>query len=245
MENSVGQMNGNRQGAAALLREAAELYAPAVLASSLGAESMVLLDMIVRARQPIGVFTLDTGRLHQETFDLLQRARQRYRVQIAVYAPDAGDVEAYVGAHGPNGFYDSVELRRACCRIRKVVPLKRALAGKRAWITGLRREQSVTRQELPLCEWDAENQLQKFNPLADWSTEEVWDYVREYDVPTNSLHRQGYPSIGCLPCTRAVAPGEDLRAGRWWWEDNSHRECGLHRRAHSQGENSDLSGPVR
>jgi phosphoadenosine phosphosulfate reductase len=155
-------MNDNREGAAALLSEAAELYAPAVLATSLGAESMVLLDMIVRARLPIGVFTLDTGRLHQETYDLLQRARQRYPVQISVFAPDAGDVEAYVGVHGPNGFYDSIELRRACCRIRKVVPLKRALAGKQSWITGLRREQSVTRQELPLREWDAENQLQKF-----------------------------------------------------------------------------------
>src|ERR1700687_5331552 len=141
-------MNGNREQAASLLRESAELYAPAVLASSLGAEDMVLLDMIDRQRLPIGVFTLDTGRLHQETYDLLQRARDRYGVPITVYAPDNSDIEAYVGAHGPNGFYDSIELRRECCGIRKVRPLKRALAGKRAWITGLRREQSVTREAM-------------------------------------------------------------------------------------------------
>ena len=221
-------MNENREQAALLLREVAALHAPAVLASSLGAEDMVLLDMLDRQRLPIAVFTLDTGRLHAETYDLLQRARQRYSVPIAVFAPDNGHIEAYIGAHGPNGFYDSIELRRACCQVRKVRPLKRALAGKRAWITGLRREQSVTREAVPFKEWDSENQLHKFNPLADWSTDEVWAYLHDYDVPTNALHARGYPSIGCAPCTRAVAPGEDLRAGRWWWEDEAYRECGLH-----------------
>ena len=228
-------LSSKRERAASLLREAVELYAPAVFASSLGAEDMVVLDMIDRDRLPIAVFTLDTGRLHQETHDLLQRIRHRYRVPIAVYAPESADIESYVGAHGPNGFYDSIELRRACCGIRKVKPLKRALAAKRSWITGLRREQSVTREELPLKEWDAENQLHKFNPLAEWSTDEVWDYLREYDVPTNALHALGYPSIGCLPCTLAIAPGEDPRAGRWWWEGASYRECGLHPRGAYHG----------
>ena len=228
-------LSSKRERAASLLREAAELYAPAVFASSLGAEDMVMLDMIDRDRLPIGIFTLDTGRLHQETYDLLQRIRHRYRVPIVVYAPESSDIEAYVGAHGPNGFYDTIELRRACCGIRKVKPLKRALAGKRSWITGLRREQSVTREELPLKEWDADNRLHKFNPLAEWSTDEVWAYLREHDVPINALHAQGYPSIGCLPCTRAIAPGEDLRAGRWWWEDASYRECGLHPQGANRG----------
>ena len=229
-------MAGKVEEALALLREADEGYAPAVLASSLGAEDMMLLDLIARERLPIGVFTLDTGRLPQETYDLLQLARQRYRVPIAVFAPESVDVEAYVAAHGPNGFYDSVALRQECCHLRKVKPLKRALAGKGAWITGLRRAQSAGRNTIPFQEWDQEHQLQKFNPLADWSDDELWDYVRAHDVPVNALHAKGYPSIGCAPCTRAIAAGEDLRAGRWWWENPEFNECGLHPRHDRQGE---------
>jgi phosphoadenosine phosphosulfate reductase len=217
--------------ALALLREASESYSPAVLASSLGAEDMVLLDLIANAGLEIGVFTLDTGRLPQETHDLLQLAKSRYRsVPIDVFSPQAGDVETYVKAHGPNGFYESVALRQECCRLRKVKPLARALAGKRAWITGLRRAQSVGRSEIPFQERDRERGMEKFNPLADWSDDEVWAYIRAHDVPVSALHAQGYPSIGCAPCTRAIAPGEDSRAGRWWWENPEFNECGLHPR---------------
>lgn len=221
--------------AEALLRQAAEAYAPAALASSLGAEDMVLLDMISRNGLSIGVFTLDTGRLPQETYNLLQRIRQRYPVPITVYAPEAADIEAYVAAHGPNAFYDSVALRRECCRLRKVKPLQRALKGKRAWITGQRRAQSPTRNDLPLRERDRDNRLEKFNPLAEWSDEVLWNYIRRYEVPHNALHAKGYPSIGCAPCTRAIAPGESARAGRWWWENPEFRECGLHPRQARHG----------
>ena len=224
------------ENALALLREASKGYAPAVLASSLGAEDMVLLDLIARERLAIGVFTLDTGRLPQETYDLLQLARARYAIPIAVFAPESADVEAYVAAHGPNGFYDSVALRQECCHLRKVKPLKRALAGKRSWVTGLRRAQSAGRGNIPSAEWDAEHQLQKFNPLADWSDEELWGYVHAHDVPVSALHSKGYPSIGCAPCTRAIAPGEDIRAGRWWWENPEFNECGLHPRHEMDGQ---------
>jgi phosphoadenosine phosphosulfate reductase len=212
----------------ALLREAAEAYAPSVLASSLGAEDMVLLDLIAALRVPLGIFTLDTGRLPQETYDLLQMARARYQLPIAVFAPESGDIERYIAAHGPNGFYDSVALRQECCQLRKVKPLKRALAGKKSWVTGLRRGQSAGRSSIAAKEWDAEHRLEKFNPLVDWSEQDVWDYLRAHDVPVNALHAQGYPSIGCAPCSRAIAPGEDIRAGRWWWENPEFNECGLH-----------------
>lgn len=212
----------------ALLLDIAEAYSPAVCASSLGAEDMVLLDLIAAMKLPIGVFTLDTGRLPQETYDLLQLAKARYGVPIAIYSPDAADTERYMAANGPNGFYDSVELRKECCFIRKVKPLKRALAGRKAWLTGLRRAQSNARQAVAVKEWDADNQLHKFNPLAAWSDEDVRTYIHAHDVPVNALHAKGYPSIGCAPCTRAVAPGEDQRAGRWWWENPAFNECGLH-----------------
>ena len=219
-----------RDRARALLAEAAR-YTPAVLASSLGAEDMVLLDMIARAGLPIAAFTLDTGRLHEETHRLLQEARQRYwQVPIAVLAPQSADLESYVAHHGPNGFYESVSLREECCRVRKVEPLKRALQGKRAWITGQRRSQSAARAALALEEWDGVHGLKKFNPLADWSRDEVWDYIRAFEVPHNALHAQGFASIGCAPCTRAIAPGEDERAGRWWWEQDAPKECGIHAR---------------
>ena len=212
----------------AILRDVAEAYTPSVLASSLGAEDMVLLDLIAELKLPIGVFTLDTGRLPQETYDLLQLARARYGISIAVYAPESGDLERYIAEHGPNGFYDSVALRQECCHIRKVKPLQRALAGKKSWVTGLRRAQSAGRSGIAVKEWDAGHQLEKFNPLVEWSEEDVWNYVRAHDVPVNALHAKGYPSIGCAPCTRAIRSGEDIRAGRWWWENPEFNECGLH-----------------
>lgn len=209
------------------LREAAQAGA-VTLASSFSVEDMVLTDMIDRHGLAIGIFTLDTGRLPDETYALMQATRERYRTPVAVYAPQAAAVESYVVAHGPNGFYDSIELRQSCCAIRKVEPLKRALAGKQGWVTGLRRQHSPTRRDLPPREWDEGNGLHKFNPLAAWTNEDVWAYVKANDVPYNALHDHGYASIGCAPCTRAITVGEDIRAGRWWWENPETKECGLH-----------------
>ncbi|MDI3292711.1 phosphoadenosine phosphosulfate reductase [Janthinobacterium lividum] len=210
-----------------LTRIAAE-FSPAVFASSLAAEDMVLTDMILKAKLPIGIFSLETGRLHQETLAVLDKVKARYDHDITLYRPQPEAVAAYVEQNGLNAFYNSVEMRRECCRIRKVEPLGRALAGNKAWITGQRRAQSTTRAELHVQEDDAAHAMTKFNPLADWSEQDVWDYIRANDVPYNALHDQGYPSIGCEPCTRAVQPGEDVRAGRWWWENPDSKECGLH-----------------
>lgn len=210
-----------------LTRIAAE-FSPAVFASSLAAEDMVLTDMILKAKLPIGIFSLETGRLHQETLAVLDKVKARYDHDITLYRPQPEAVAAYVEQNGLNAFYNSVEMRRECCRIRKVEPLGRALAGNKAWITGQRRAQSTTRAELHVQEDDAAHAMTKFNPLADWSEQDVWDYLRTNDVPYNALHDQGYPSIGCEPCTRAVQPGEDVRAGRWWWENPDSKECGLH-----------------
>lgn len=201
---------------------------PAVFASSLAAEDMVLTDLILSTGLPINIFSLDTGRLHAETLSMLDRIRERYGYEVQVFCPEPTDVEAYVAHHGQNAFYESVDLRKECCRIRKVEPLKRALKDKAAWITGQRRAQSTTRAELPVRENDTAHGMLKFNPLADWSEEDVWHYIRSKDVPYNPLHDKGYPSIGCEPCTRAIQPGEDVRAGRWWWESPEHKECGLH-----------------
>ncbi|MGH8629960.1 MAG: phosphoadenylyl-sulfate reductase [Burkholderiales bacterium] len=197
-------------------------------ASSLGAEDMVLTDAILRAGLPLAIFTLDTGRLHRETLTLLDQIRERYGYAVDVFRPVAAEVERYVSGHGLNAFYESVELRKRCCQIRKVEPLARALAGRDAWLTGQRREQSVTRTHLALREHDGVHRIAKFNPLADWSAADVWAYIRQRAVPYNSLHDRGYPSIGCDPCTRAIRPGEDARAGRWWWESRDNKECGLH-----------------
>ena len=210
-----------------LTRIAAD-FSPAVFASSLAAEDMVLTDMILKAKLPIGIFSLETGRLHQETLAVLDKVKTRYDHDITLYRPQPEAVAAYVEQHGLNAFYNSVEMRRECCRIRKVEPLGRALAGNKAWVTGQRRAQSTTRAELHVQEDDAAHAMTKFNPLADWSEEDVWAYIRANDVPYNALHDQGYPSIGCEPCTRAVQPGEDVRAGRWWWENPDSKECGLH-----------------
>lgn len=212
---------------ATLARIAAD-YKPAVFASSLAAEDMVLTDLIARAKLPIGIFTLETGRLHIETLEMLDRIRQHYGMQVTPFRPDPAAADAYVATHGLNAFYKSVDMRKACCGIRKVEPLNRALAGKCAWVTGQRRGQSTTRAGLDVEEQDAVHGMLKFNPLADWSEEDVWRYIRANDVPYNPLHDRGYPSIGCEPCTRPVQPGEDVRAGRWWWENPESKECGLH-----------------
>jgi phosphoadenosine phosphosulfate reductase len=211
-----------------LLQEIAREFAPAALASSLGAEDMVLTDLIVKHAPGIEIFTLDTGRLHAETYALLHEVTDRYDIRIRVLSPQAPAIEDYVASHGINAFYRSVELRKRCCEIRKIEPLRRALAGKKAWITGLRRQQAVTRRDLPEREYDADNRLEKFSPLAAWSERDVWHYINRFEVPYNALHDQGFPSIGCQPCTRALTPGEDLRAGRWWWEEPASKECGLH-----------------
>ncbi|BBL35684.1 thioredoxin-dependent 5'-adenylylsulfate reductase [Nitrosomonas stercoris] len=211
-----------------LLSEIRRDYSPVALANSFGAEDMVLTDMIARHYPEIGIFTLDTGRLPQETYDLMQQVKQHYGVTIQAYFPDATAVEDYVTQHGPNGFYESVALRKRCCYIRKVEPLKRALIGKKAWITGMRREQSTTRETLEVSVFDAAHGIHKFNPLCDWTEKEVWDYIKQHDVPYNALHDRFYPSIGCAPCTRAITPGEDIRSGRWWWENPDSKECGLH-----------------
>jgi phosphoadenosine phosphosulfate reductase len=211
-----------------VLAEIAADYSPATLASSFGAEDMVLMDLICKFAPEIEIFTLDTGRLPKETYDLMQQLKTHYEKDIQIYFPDATEIEAFVTTNGPNAFYDSVEMRKRCCGIRKVAPLNRALAGKKAWLTGMRRSQSVTRAELPVSEWDEDHGLQKFSPLSDWSNGDVWAYIRTFDVPYNKLHDKGYASIGCAPCTRAITKGEDIRAGRWWWEDPENKECGLH-----------------
>ncbi|WP_454457510.1 phosphoadenylyl-sulfate reductase [Thauera phenylacetica] len=220
--------------ALALLREAvAEFGANATngalaFANSFGAEDMVLTDLILSNALPITVFSLDTGRLPAETYSLIGEVERRYGKKLEIYFPDAGAVEAFVRSHGINAFYDSVELRKACCGVRKMEPLRRALAGRKAWITGLRAAQSVTRAGLPVRETDTANGLEKLNPLTDWTETEIWAYIRINEVPYNALHDQFYPSIGCAPCTRAIALGEDVRAGRWWWENPETKECGLH-----------------
>lgn len=214
-----------------VLNAAAAEFQPIGFASSMGAEDMVLTDLIRRNGIEIEVFTLDTGRLPAETYDLMSRAEQHYGVRPVTWFPRHEAVEAYVRTSGINAFYDSVALRKACCAMRKVEPLKRALAGKKAWITGMRAQQSATRAELPVREFDASHDMEKFNPLTAWTEREVWVYIHAHDVPYNALHEQFYPSIGCQPCTRAISPGEDIRAGRWWWENPESKECGLHVKA--------------
>lgn len=214
--------------ARAALAQAASEFAPAALASSLSVEDMVLADLIAREALPIGIFVLDTGRLHGDTLELVGRLEQRYGFQVQVYRPLAPSVQSYVARFGRDALYESPGLRKQCCEIRKVEPLRRALAGKGAWITGLRRAQSAGRGAVAVREFDAVHGLTKFNPLAHWREQEVWAYVRAHDVPYNRLYDQGYRSIGCAPCTRPVTSGEDARAGRWWWEEQGKKECGLH-----------------
>jgi phosphoadenosine phosphosulfate reductase len=213
-----------------LLERAALEHAPVALASSLSAEDMVITDAILGLGRGVGIeiFTLDTGRLHADTLDVVNSIRERYGYEVRLFRPDPAAVSEYVASFGRDGFYESVDLRKRCCHIRKVEPLERALAGKSAWITGQRREQASTRAALKVEEYDAARGMVKFNPLAEWTEAEVWDAIRERDIPYNALHDQGYRSIGCAPCTRPTVAGEDVRAGRWWWELRDARECGLH-----------------
>lgn len=200
------------------------------LSSSLSYEDQTITDMMVGIRKDARIFTLDTGRQFPETYDLIDRTNMQYGIRIEVFFPDWHNVQKMVKEHGINLFYDSVELRHLCCNVRKVEPLKRALQGVEVWISGLRREQSVTRANMQMVEYDTADNVIKLNPLILWTEDQVKEYVRKNGVPFNKLHNEGFPSIGCQPCTRAVKPGEDIRAGRWWWEDPDHRECGLHSR---------------
>ena len=213
-----------------VLKWAIEAFSPAVkLASSFGAEDVVLIDMAVKIDPKIRVFTLDTGRLNEETYEVMEKIRKKYGLSIESYFPDAQKVEKLEHEKGFYSFRESVENRKECCQIRKVEPLKRALQGMDAWITGLRREQAVTRGGIQKVEIDEANGgIKKINPLADWSEKDVWSYIKKNDMPHNKLHELGYRSIGCSPCTRAIGPNEDVRAGRWWWENPEHKECGLH-----------------
>ncbi|MET7001024.1 phosphoadenylyl-sulfate reductase [Chitinophaga defluvii] len=205
-----------------------EQYPGAVaFSTSFGQEDQVIADIIWRNKLPVRVFTLDTGRLFQETYDVMDLTRARYKQPIEVYFPESADVERLVAEKGFNSFYDSVENRKECCHIRKVIPLNRALEGVKVWITGLRAEQSDNRHDMQTLEWDNNRGLYKYNPLIHWGFDEVLSYLDKYNVPFNKLHQRGYVSIGCAPCTRAIEPGEHPRAGRWWWEQ-SHKECGLH-----------------
>lgn len=210
------------------LRRVSELFpTETVFSSSLGQEDQVITDVIAKNNLPVKIITLDTGRLFNETYELLEKTNARYKINIQVYFPEAKDVEAFVNTKGINSFYESVENRKECCYIRKVKPLKRALQGAKVWITGLRSEQSENRHDMKIIEWDEMHQLYKFNPLIHWSYAQMLEYIHEHHVPYNPLHDKGYISIGCAPCTRAIEPGEDPRAGRWWWEA-SKKECGLH-----------------
>lgn len=241
MRNAISPHDNDAQDAAMLddieavllarLRRIAQTHSESgrvKFASSLAAEDMLLTDVILRHQVPIEIFTLNTGRLHNETIAMLAKVKARYGYEIVEVKPRQEDVDQYVAEHGANAFYKSVALRKLCCQIRKVEPLGRALLNADAWITGQRREQSVTRGELSFKEHDITRGIAKYNPLFDWSEAQVWAYLTARDVPVNALHARGYPSIGCEPCTRAIKPGEDSRAGRWWWESRDSKECGLH-----------------
>ena len=207
-----------------------EFHGEIALSSSLSYEDQVLTDMISKIDKSTRIFTLDTGRCFPETYSLIERTNEYYGIKLEVYFPDYQNVQKMVAEHGMNLFYTSVELRHQCCNVRKIEPLQRALKGLKVWICGLRRQQSVTRKDMQLVEWDENNGLVKLNPLINWTEDDVKTYVKQNSVPYNKLHVKGFPSIGCQPCTRAVEPGEDIRSGRWWWENPEHRECGLHRR---------------
>jgi phosphoadenosine phosphosulfate reductase len=196
--------------------------------TSFSMEDQLLSHLILSNEIDVRIFTLDTGRLFAETYSVWSRTNELYGTKIQAYFPDRSLLEEYLDQEGPNGFYASVSSRKQCCHIRKVEPLKRALQGQSVWVTGLRAEHSNERRALPVLDWDEINQIIKYNPLVDWTSEEVRAYIHQHDVPYNSLHDKGFVSIGCAPCTRAIQPGEDFRAGRWWWEENTKKECGLH-----------------
>jgi len=226
IEKSADDLEG--KSAQEVLEWAIGKYPKIALASSFGAEDVVLVDILVKIKPDATIFTLDTGRLNEETYDVMERVRKKYNISINSYFPDTDEVEKLEREKGFYSFRDSIDARRECCNIRKVQLLKRAMSGLDAWITGLRREQAVTRTELKKIEYDEGNNIIKLNPIADWTQEEVWNYIKENDVPYNALHDKGFLSIGCSPCTRAIKEGEDVRAGRWWWETPEQKECGLH-----------------
>lgn len=207
-----------------------EFEGKVAFSTSLGAEDQAITQIIAKVDKAADIFTLDTGRLFPETYDLLDLTSKKYDLKIRVMFPDASRVEEMVNEKGINLFYDSIENRKLCCHLRKIEPLKRAFTGLDAWICGLRREQSITRKDVRLVEWDENNGLIKVNPLIEWTETELWDFIKANQIPYNKLHDTGFPSIGCQPCTRAILPGEDVRAGRWWWENPETRECGLHKR---------------
>ena len=231
MENIVNQLNEEFKNSSTLevleflLRETKKNVA---LSSSFGAEDQVLTDMMLRVDKRANIFTLDTGRLPDETYSVMHETNLRYGIKVKVFFPKAKDVEDLYKRQGANGFYDSIENRKSCCFVRKIAPLKRALKGVDFWVTGLRSAQSVTREDMKLFEFDETNNVIKVNPLKDWTEQDIWAYIKSYKVPYNKLHKLGYPSIGCAPCTRAVKEGGDIRSGRWWWENPEHKECGLH-----------------
>lgn len=216
------------QYAVQLLKKTYLKHKDVVFTSSLSVEDMLITDLIAKHVPEIRVVTLDTGRLHEETYQLLQKAQERYEIEFDIYYPDPEALQEFVKQNGINAFYKSQNFRKSCCQIRKVEPLKLALSTANAWVTGLRREQSVTRTDMKEKEWDEGFQVEKVNPLIDWTSDEIWDYVKNNDVPYNELHDRNFPSIGCSPCTRAITVGEDPRSGRWWWENPETKECGLH-----------------
>ena len=224
----IKTINEKTKNVISLIQKNIEKYNSVTFANSLGAEDMVLVDLIQKHKLNVEIFSIDTGRLPSETYNLIQKVEDKYQFKIKLYFPNQENVEHYVNTYGINAFYNSLDLRKSCCAIRKVEPLNRALKNKKAWITGMRQEQSQTRLALKEEEFDEAHQSQKLNPLSSWSEVEIWAYIKMHDVPYNVLHDQFYPSIGCAPCTRAISVGEDVRAGRWWWEDPQNKECGLH-----------------
>lgn len=233
MKDQITELNRRFEGATTevVIRwAAAEFPGSVAFSSSFGVEDQMITEILARLNQNIRLFTLDTGRLFQETYDVMHITEQKYGIRFELFFPDAPKVEEMIRQKGINLFYESVENRQLCCHIRKIEPLKRALDGVKVWITGLRRDQSVTRADATMFEWDEKFNLIKLNPLINWSVEAVWKEIKMKGIPYNDLHDKGYPSIGCLPCTRAVQTGEDLRAGRWWWELPEFKECGLHKK---------------
>jgi len=231
MKESINELNDKFVNASPqdILKHVSDFHhCKAAFSTSLGAEDQVVTDMLIKMKSCTKIFTLDTGRLFYETYDTLAKTNAKYGINIEVVFPDAKDVEGIVKEKGINLFYESIENRKLCCNIRKLRPLKRALKDYDVWITGIRREQSVTREDMQIFEWEEELQMVKVNPLIDWLENDVWNYIREYKIPYNILHDKGYPSIGCAPCTRAVEKGENPRNGRWWWENPETKECGLH-----------------
>ena len=224
----IKTINEKSKNVISLIQKNIEKLHSVTFANSLGAEDMVLVDLIRKNKLNVEIFSIDTGRLPSETYHLIQEVEDKYQFKIKIYFPNQEKVESYVNLNGINAFYNSLDLRKSCCGIRKVEPLNRALKNKKAWITGMRQEQSQTRQTLQEEEFDEAHQSQKLNPLSSWSENEIWAYIKMNEVPYNALHDQFYPSIGCDPCSRAISEGEDVRAGRWWWEDPQNKECGLH-----------------